>query len=146
MVKPCISFASLPPCVRAYVCGGWACEAACWFTLYSMCSSKRTLGSTHHHCVLCLQLENATKGPEQNSTGQEEEGKDHKDGAIEMDFDFEGHVEDVDQDDEGNPEEEEDSGPEEELTEKMGDLGNELGEELDKSIWDPQEEDKVFIL
>ena len=94
--------------------------------------------------MLCLQLENATKAPEQNPAEQEEGGKEDREDAIEMDFDFEGQVEDVEQDDKGNSlEEDEDSGPEEELTEKMGDLGNELGEELDKNIWNPQEEDKV---
>ena len=99
-----------------------------------------------NQCVLCLQLENATKAPEQTPAEQEEGGKDHRDDAIEMDLDFEGQVENVEQDDEENPKEDEDSGPEEELTEKMGDLGNELGEELDRNIWDPQEEDKVTFL
>ena len=98
-----------------------------------------------HCCVFCLQLENATKAPEQ-SPAEQEGGEDHRDDAIEMDFDFEGQVEDIDQDDKGNHEEDEDSGPEEELTEKMGDLGNELGEELDKNIWDPQKEDEVSVL
>lgn len=92
-----------------------------------------------------LQLENATKAPEQSPADQEEGGKDHRDDAIEMDFDFEGQVEDIDQDDKENREENDDSGTEEELTEKMGDLGNELGEELDKNIWDPQE-DEVSVL
>ena len=143
MVKPFISFASFPPCVCVTV----GLVKLLVGLLFTRCVLPRELLVLRtHHRVLCLQLENSAKAPEQNSTEQEEEGKDHKDGAIEMDFDFEGQVEDVNQDDEGNPEEEEDSEPEKELTEKMGDLGNELGEELDKNIWDPQEEDKVFIL
>ena len=102
-----------------------------------------------HPFCMCVsipsQLENATKAPDESPTDQEEGGKDHKDDAIEMDFDFEGQVEDIEQDNEEDPGKDEEAGPEEELTEKMGDLGNDLGEELDKNIWDPEEEDKVSL-
>jgi midasin len=90
------------------------------------------------------QLENANKSSEQDAEKEEQKsGEDGDDDGIEMDFDFDGQIEDVGKDDEENPNNSE--GEEtEEISEKMGDLGNDPGDVLDKNIWDPKDdEDKT---
>ena len=91
------------------------------------------------------QLENASERPGDEPSEQKDSLNERDVNAIEMDFNFDGHFEDVPDNNGDNPDINEEEEPEEDLNEKMGDLGNDTGEILDKDIWAPEEEEKVQL-
>ena len=94
-----------------------------------------------------MQLENAT---EKQSSAEEKEQNDidddDNDEAIEMSEDFEGTVMDLPEcEEEEHSSDDDGEDNDEDLADKMGDLGKKEHEGLDKNMWAPEDQDNQVL-